>query len=98
MTKHFEFHFSESQSQEDCTFPDVEYPHVKVTNHAVTFSSDTQWDNILLEFARFLDGVGYVGVYDRVQGYVNDYWKPINDKLAEMEAEDEDTSPAGLSD
>jgi len=95
MTKHFEFHFSESQPESDCTFPDVEYPHVKVINHAVTFSSDTAWDNIILEFARFLDCVGYVGVKERVQGYINGYWSKF-DKLAEEE--DEDTGHPGLSD
>lgn len=95
MTKHFEFHFSESQSESDCIFEDVEYPHVKVTNHAVTFSSDTAWDNIILEFARFLDGVGYVGVLERVQSYIDGYLEPVN-KLAEQN--NEDTSHPGLSD
>jgi len=95
MAKHFEFHFSESQPESDCTFEDVEYPHVKVINSAVTFTSDTAWDNIILEFAKFLDATGYVGVYERVQGYINGYWSKF-DKLAEEE--DEDTSHPGLSD
>ena len=98
MAKHFEFHFSESQKEDDCVFDDVEYPHVKVINSAVTFTSDTQWDNVILEFARFLDATGYVGVYERVQDYVNSYWEPINKKFEELEEEDESTGNPGLSD
>lgn len=98
MAKHFEFHFSESQPEEDCLFSDVEYPHSKTTSHTVSFSTDTAWDNILLEFAHFLDGVGYIGVRDRVQSYVDSYWEPVRNKIAEMEAEDENTSNPGLSD
>jgi hypothetical protein len=95
MSKHFEFHFSESQPEEDMIFDDVEYPHIKVINNAVTFSTDTKWDNIILEFAKFLDNVGYVGVHERVQGWVDSYWEPLY-KLAEED--DEDTSAPGLSD
>jgi hypothetical protein len=87
MTKHFEFHFSESNPEEDSIFHDREYPHVKVINNAVTFSSDTAWDNIIIEFARFLDNVGYVGVTERVQGYVDGYWETLLKK-----EEDEDSS------
>lgn len=93
MAKHFEFHYSSSQKEEDCIFNDVEFPHVKVINSAVTFSDDTQWDNVILEFAKFLDSVGYIGVYDRVQGYINNYWEPIY-----KDEKDEDTSHPGLSD
>ena len=95
MTKNFVFHYNEEQDVDGVIFDTVEYPHKKTIQHEVAFSSDTQWDNIILEFARFLDGVGYVGVLERVQSYIDGYWEPVY-KLAEQD--DEDTSNPGCSD
>jgi hypothetical protein len=95
MTKHFDFSFREHQELDDVVFDDIEYPHSKHVNVSVAFTSDTRWDNIILEFARFLDSVGYVGVHDRVSGYVNGYLEPL---LKAMEKDDEDINNPGLSD
>lgn len=94
MTKYFEFHYSESQPEGELTFNDIEYPFQKNVINNVAFSSDTAWDNIILEFAKFLDNVGYVGVHDRVQGYINGYCESLLNKSQES---NEDTS-VGLSD
>ena len=37
------------------------------TEHSYICSEHSKWDPILLQFAEFLDEIGYVGVYDRIE-------------------------------
>jgi hypothetical protein len=53
----------------------------------------TRWDNVLLQFAKFLDATGYVGVYDKVSKRVDEDWATITEGLGY-----EDINSAGLSD
>jgi hypothetical protein len=46
----------------------------------------------MLEFAKFLDMIGYVGVYEKVQTRIDEEWKFFT------KVSDEDTSNPGLSD
>lgn len=96
MGKHFRFNFHESHEEGDMTFNDVEYPYDKELTSRVSFESSTRWDNIVLEFAHFLDSVGYVGVHDRVSQLLEGYWEPVY-KFAEEDVTDEDSSDTGLS-
>lgn len=47
--------------------------------HSYITNEDTPWMPVMLQFAAFLEGCGYVGVYQRVQ------WM-----IEEMEAEQDD--------
>ena len=46
----------------------------------------------MLEFAKFLDMIGYVGVYEKVQQRIDDEWVHMT------QAYNENTSNPGLSD
>jgi hypothetical protein len=96
MAKHFRFVFHESHEEGEMTFNDVEYPYDKELSSHVSFESSTQWDNIIREFAHFLDSTGYVGVYDRVSALLDGYWEPVY-KFTEEDVTDEDSSDTGLS-
>jgi hypothetical protein len=95
MSKYFRFVFHESHKEGEMTFDDVEYPYEKELSTGVFFESDTRWDNILIEFAHFLDSAGYVGVHDRVSQLLEGYWEPVYNFDG---VNDEDSSNAGLSD
>jgi hypothetical protein len=94
MAKHFRFNFHESHEEGEMTFNDVEYPYEKELSSSVSFESDTRWDNIIREFAHFLDSTGYVGVYDRVSELLDGYWEPVYNFDG---VSDEDFGCAGLS-
>ncbi len=87
----YKFTYVESRD-EPYIFSDIEYPQDKTVQFDLQFSDATRWDNVMLEFARFLDAVGYVGVHEKMDTYLAEIWEPIN-KLC-----DEDTSNSGLSD
>lgn len=74
------------------SFPDVEFPKEKNVSFNIELSSETRWDNVMLEFAKFLDAVGYVGVHEKVDQRISDEWEFITKAL------DENTSNTGLSD
>jgi len=38
-------------------------------------SEDTRWDDIMRQFATFLDTCGYVGVYEKVDIMLDEYWE-----------------------
>jgi len=85
--------FIYTESNDDyLTFPDVEFPKDKSVSFNLELSSETRWDNVMLEFAKFLDAVGYVGVHEKVEQRINDEWEFLTKAL------DEDTSNTGLSD
>ena len=56
---------------------DVESPKDKHVTFNFELSDDTRWDNVMLEFAKFLDAVGYVGAHEKVDQYVSDEWEYI---------------------
>jgi len=37
-------------------------------------SEDARWDDVMRQFAAFLDSCGYVGVYEKVDIMLEDYW------------------------
>jgi len=73
-------------------FDTIEYPKNKEVVINFEISDSTRWDNVMLEFAKFLEMVGYVGVYEKVQTRIDEEWKFF------AEVSDEDTSNSGLSD
>ena len=63
--KHF-YHFKRSSAA----------PNVS-TNSELFYvcSEDAQWDDVMRQFATFLDTCGYVGVYERIDFMLEDYWE-----------------------
>ena len=57
------FRFECTKNNEDDGSYSIEFPLNSFTVHDFEMSDDVQWDYIMAEFARFLDMVGYVGVY-----------------------------------
>ena len=37
-------------------------------------SEDARWDDVMRQFAAFLDTCGYVGVYEKVDIMLEEYW------------------------
>jgi len=87
----FRFEQTKPSTLEDNIFADIEFPTNQRIVHEFEMSDATQWDNIIIQFAKFLDATGYVGVYERVSTYVDHNWNNFGDI-------DEDTSNTGLSD
>ena len=89
----FRFECVKPSELEDNVFADVEFP----TDLRVVFEFEmddaTRWDNVLLQFAKFLDATGYVGVYDKVSKRIDEDWETLTKGI-----EDEDISNPGLSD
>jgi hypothetical protein len=79
-------------NEEYQVFDTVEYPKSKEVVISFEISEETRWDNVMLEFAKFLDMIGYVGVYEKVQKRIDDEWVHMT------QAYNEDTSNPGLSD
>lgn len=57
------FRFECSKSDSD-GYKTSEYPDSMYTTHEFEISDDCTWDSIMGQFAKFLDMVGYVGVYE----------------------------------
>jgi hypothetical protein len=92
----FRFEAIKPSEIEDNVFSGIEYPtNLKVT-HEFEMDDATRWDNVMLQFAKFLDATGYVGVYEKVQQRMDDEWEFISNQFDEDT--DEDTSNPGLSD
>jgi hypothetical protein len=89
----FRFECVKPSEIEDNVYNDIEFP----TNLSVVYEFEmddaTRWDNVLLQFAKFLDATGYVGVYDKVSKRVDEDWATITEGLGY-----EDINSAGLSD
>jgi len=62
--KHF-YHFKRSSAS-----PTV------ATNSEVFYvcSEDARWDEVMRQFATFLDTCGYVGVYERIDMMLDEHW------------------------
>jgi hypothetical protein len=87
----FKFEASKISEVESNIFGDIEFPTDLRVIHTFEMSDETQWGNIIIQFAKFLDATGYVGVYERVSTYVDHNWNNFGDI-------DEDTGNTGLSD
>lgn len=58
------YHFKKSSST----------PSVSTTSeHFYVCSEDARWNDIMLQFAAFLDSCGYVGVFEKVNLMLEDY-------------------------
>ena len=44
----------------------------KFVEHTYICSEDEKWDGVMLQFAEFLESVGFCGVVDNVEGMVDD--------------------------
>ena len=44
---------------------------VTTSEHFYMCGEDVQWDDIMLQFAAFLDSSGYVGVYEKIAKALN---------------------------
>jgi hypothetical protein len=53
-------------------------PELGVNTHnemSYICSEDARWDDVVRQFAAFLDSCGYVGVYERVDSLLYEYWE-----------------------
>lgn len=53
-------------------------PELGVNTHnemSYICSEDARWDDVMRQFAAFLDSCGYGGVYDRVDALLYEYWE-----------------------
>jgi hypothetical protein len=89
----FRFECIKPSEFEDNIFNDVEFPTNLKVVHEFEMDEATRWDNIMLQFAKFLDATGYVGVFDKVSERNEQEWK----FLTALD-DDENTSNPGLSD
>jgi hypothetical protein len=89
----FRFEAVKPSEIEDNVFRDIEYPTNLKVVHEFEMDDATRWDNVLLQFAKFLDATGYVGVYDKIGNRIAEDWETLTKGL-----DDEDTSHPGLSD
>jgi hypothetical protein len=50
-------------------------PSVETTSELFyVCSEDARWDDVMRQFAAFLDTCGYVGVYEKVDIMLDEYW------------------------
>jgi hypothetical protein len=89
----FRFECVKPTEVEDNVFDYIEYPTNLRVVHEFEMDDGTRWDNIMLQFAKFLDASGYVGVYDKVSKRIDEDWETLTQGTV-----DEDTSNPGLSD
>lgn len=86
-----QFRFEGRKNDDGINFD--EYPNSLSIIHEFDMDDATQWGNVMIQFAKFLDACGYVGVYDKVYKRNEQEW----DFLTALD-EDENTSNPGLSD
>ena len=89
----FRFECTSPSEFNDNTFADIEYPTNLHIVHEFEMTDGVVWDNIMLQFAKFLDATGYVGAYEKVDSYVTSRWKFVT-----QGTDNEDISHPGLSD
>lgn len=59
-------------------FQRFDVPAKGVTSHSemsYICPDEARWDDVVRQFATFLDTCGYVGVYERVDALLYDYWE-----------------------
>jgi hypothetical protein len=89
----FRFECVKPSEIEDNVFPGIEYPTNLKVVHEFEMDDATRWDNVLLQFAKFLDATGYVGVYDKVSKRIDEDWESLMKGL-----DDEDINNPGCTD
>ena len=89
----FRFECVKPSEIEDNVFPGIEYPTNLKVVHEFEMDDATRWDNVLLQFAKFLDATGYVGAHVKISKRIDEDWETLMKGL-----DDEDTSNPGLSD
>jgi hypothetical protein len=89
----FRFECVKPSEIEDNVFPGIEYPTNLKVVHEFEMDDATRWDNVLLQFAKFLDATGYVGVYDKISKRIDEDWETLTKGL-----DDEDINSAGCTD
>lgn len=89
----FRFEAVKPSEIEDNVFPGVEYPTDLRVVHEFEMSDETRWDNIMLQFAKFLDATGFVGVYEKVAQRIDEDWETLTKGIY-----DEDINSAGCTD
>jgi hypothetical protein len=89
----FRFECFKPSDLENNLFPDIEYPTALRVVHEFEISDATRWDNIMLQFAKFLDAIGYVGVSDIVSKRIDEEWEFVTKGI-----DDEDISNPGCTD
>lgn len=89
----FRFECTKPSEFEDNIFNDIEFPTNLKVVHEFEMDEATQWDNVMLQFAKFLDAIGYVGVFDKVSTRNEQEWQFLTTLY-----DDENTSNPGLSD
>ena len=60
------YHFKKSSSTDTST---------STSEHLYVCEADARWDDIMRQFASFLDSCGYVGVYEKVDLMLESYWE-----------------------
>lgn len=91
----FRFECVKPSEIEENVFFGVEYPTNLRVVHEFEMDEATRWDNIMLQFAKFLDATGYVGVYEKVQQRMDAEWEHVTNN---EEDDNEDINHPGLSD
>ena len=58
-----------SEVTKQFVFTEIEYGHGVNSKHETTYvtDADSTWMPILMQFAAFLEGCGYVGVYETLE-------------------------------
>ena len=89
----FRFECVKPSEIEDNVFPGIEYPTNLKVVHEFEMDDATRWDNVLLQFAKFLDATGYVGAHDKISKRIDEDWETLTKGL-----DDEDINTAGCTD
>ena len=89
----FRFECVKPSEIEDNVFPGIEYPTNLKVVHEFEMDDATRWDNVLLQFAKFLDATGYVGAHDKISKRIDEDWETLMKGL-----DDEDINSAGCTD
>lgn len=89
----FRFEANKPSEIENNIFGDLEFPTNLRVIHEFEMSEATAWDNIMLQFGKFLDATGYCGVYERISTMLENDGYHNN-----LESLDEDIGNSGLSD
>ena len=59
------YHFKKSSSTNSTT---------STSEHLYVCPEDAMWHDVMRQFAAFLDTCGYVGVYEKIDLMLDDYW------------------------
>jgi hypothetical protein len=89
----FRFECVKNDGSEYNVLHDTEFPTNLKVVHEFEMDDATRWDNIMMQFAKFLDAVGYVGVYEKTAQRCDAEWEALTGGI-----DNEDIGHPGLSD